>query len=59
MDDKSIVELFLARAETAIAEAAKKYGRYCRYIAMRVLGNEQDAEEVENDTYTFPLFHFL
>lgn len=51
MDDKSIVELFLARAETAIAEAAKKYGRYCRYIAMRVLGNEQDAEEVENDTY--------
>jgi RNA polymerase sigma-70 factor (ECF subfamily) len=51
MDDKRIVELFLARAETAISEAAKKYGRYCRYIAMRVLGNEQDAEEVENDTY--------
>lgn len=51
MDDKSIVELFLARAELAISEAAKKYGRYCRYIALHLLGNEQDAEEVENDTY--------
>lgn len=51
MDDKRIVELFLARAETAISEVAKKYGRYCRYIAMRVLGDEQDSEEVENDTY--------
>lgn len=51
MDDKSIVELFLARAESAISEAAKKYGRYCRYIALHLLGNEQDAEEVENDTY--------
>ncbi len=51
MDDKRIVELFLARAERAISEAAKKYGRYCRYIALRLLGNDQDAEEVENDTY--------
>lgn len=51
MDDKSIVELFLARAESAISEAAKKYGRYCRFIALHLLGNEQDAEEVENDTY--------
>ncbi len=51
MDDKRIVELFLARAETAISEAAKKYGRYCRYIAIRLLGDERDAEEVENDTY--------
>lgn len=51
MDDKSIVGLYFERSETAIKETAKKYGRYCRYIAMRVLGNEQDAEEVENDTY--------
>ncbi len=51
MDDKRIVELFLARAESAISEAAKKYGKYCRYIALRLLGNDQDAEEVENDTY--------
>lgn len=51
MDDKSIVGLYFERSEAAIKETAKKYGRYCRYIAMRVLGNEQDAEEVENDTY--------
>ena len=51
MDDKRIVELFLARAESAISETAKKYGRYCRYIAIRLLGDERDAEEVENDTY--------
>lgn len=51
MDDKRIVELYFERSEDAIKETAKKYGRYCRYIAMRVLGNEQDTEEVENDTY--------
>ena len=51
MDDKSIVGLFLERSEQAIAETAKKYGKYCRYIASRLLGNDQDAEEVENDTY--------
>ena len=51
MDDQRIVELFWERSEAAIKETAKKYGRYCRYIAMRVLGDEQDAEEVENDTY--------
>lgn len=51
MDDKSIVRLFWERSEQAIAETAKKYGKYCRYIASRLLGNDQDAEEVENDTY--------
>lgn len=51
MDDKMIVDLFWERSEDAIAETARKYGKYCRYIALRVLGNEQDAEEIENDTY--------
>lgn len=51
MDDKQIVELYWARSETAIAETQKKYGRYCRYIAYQILHNDQDAEEVENDTY--------
>ena len=51
MDDKSIIELYFARSEDAIAETSRKYGKYCRYIAMSVLGNEQDAEEIENDTY--------
>ena len=51
MDDKRIVELFFERAETAISEAAKKYGRYCHYIAYQILCDDMDAEEIVNDTY--------
>ena len=51
MDDAGIVSLFLARSENAIKESQKKYGRLCRGLAMRVLGNRQDAEETENDTF--------
>lgn len=51
MDDKSIVELFFARSESAIKETSRKYGAFLRFIALRILGNDQDAEEVENDTY--------
>ena len=51
MEDKRIIELFWDRSEVAIKESAKKYGRYLRRIAFNVLGNEQDCEEVENDTY--------
>ena len=51
MDDKQIVALYLARSETAIAETAEKYGRYCHSIAYRILENDWDAEEVVNDTY--------
>ncbi len=49
MDDRQIVALFWHRAEAAIAEAAKKYGTYCRYIANQILENEQDSEECVND----------
>ncbi len=51
MDDIQIVELFFARSEKAIGETEKKYGRYCRYIAKNILGNDEDAEEIANDTY--------
>lgn len=51
MEDKRIIELFWERSETAIEETAKKYGKYLRYIAFRVLGDECDCEEIENDTY--------
>ena len=51
MEDKRIIELFLERSEAAIAESEKKYGKYLRYIAFSVLGNESDCEEIENDTY--------
>lgn len=51
MEDKRIIELFWERSETAIEETAKKYGRYLRYIAANVLGDELDSEEIENGTY--------
>lgn len=51
MDDYSIVDLFWARSENAIAETDKKNGRYCRSIARNILSNEEDAEECVNDTY--------
>ena len=51
MDDDRIVELYLKRSETAIAETEKKYSRYCHYIAYNILFSEQDAEECVNDTY--------
>lgn len=51
MDDRSIIELYLARDEQAIAKTQAKYGKLCMRIAHNVLGNEQDAEECVNDTY--------
>ncbi len=51
MEDRQIIDLYWARSETAISETEKKYGRYCRYIAYRILENDEDAKEIENDTY--------
>lgn len=51
MDDKRIIALYWERSETAIAETAHKYGKYCRYIAFNILCNEEDSEECVNDTY--------
>lgn len=51
MEDKQIVDLYFARAEAAISETQKKYGRYCHYIAYNILYFDQDAEECVNDTY--------
>ena len=51
MDDKQIVDLYFARSEQAIAETARKYGKYCSSIAQNILGNIPDTEETVNDTY--------
>lgn len=51
MDDRHIVDLYFARQEQAIAETAKKYGKYCFSIARNILRNIPDAEETVNDTY--------
>lgn len=51
MEDDEIVELFLARDETALGKTAEKYGKRLRTIALRVCGDMTAAEECENDTY--------
>lgn len=51
MDDREITELFWQRSEKALTETEKKYRRYCFFIAERILGNAEDAEEIVNDTY--------
>ncbi len=51
MDDSKIIELYMQRAERAIIETSKKYGRYCHYIAYGILQNDEYAKECVNDTY--------
>ena len=51
LSDAEIVALYHARDEAAIAESARKYGKYCHSIARAILLSDQDAEECVNDTY--------
>ena len=51
MTDNEIIDLYLKRSENAINETARRYGTYCQAIAMGILHNKQDAEEVVNDTF--------
>ena len=51
MTDTEILDLYETRSEAAIEETEKRYGTYCRAIAMNILQNKQDAEECVNDAY--------
>ena len=51
MEDLQIINLYFERSETAIAETAAKYGRFCRNIALNIISVAEDAEECVNDTY--------
>ena len=51
MEDAQIVELYWQRSETAIAETATKFGRYCLKVAANILADPLDAEECVNDTW--------
>lgn len=53
MKDLQIIELYVSRTETAIAETKSKYGKYIRKIAMNILRSDEDTDECENDTYLF------
>lgn len=51
MEDRQILNLFLARAEGAIEALAHTLGRRLQSMAMNILSDPQDAEECVNDTY--------
>lgn len=51
MEDTGIIELYHARNERAIAESERKYGAFCRAVAMNLLRVREDAEECVNDTW--------
>lgn len=51
MEDKKIVKLLFARAENAISELSRRFGKQLYRIAYNILGNQMDAEECTNDTY--------
>ena len=51
MKDQEIVELYWKRDEAAIRETKTKYKGYLYKIAYNILGNMEDCEECENETY--------
>jgi len=51
VNDNDIIDKFWARSETAIAALGDRYSKYCRVIAVNILGNAEDAEEVLNEAY--------
>ena len=51
MEDGAIIDLYFARNEDAIGESERKYGAFCRKIALNILLQREDAEECVNDTW--------
>ncbi len=51
LNDEEIVELYLARDESAIKHSQLKFGKRILNISKSITGNDLTAEEVENDTY--------
>lgn len=51
MDEREIIDLYLARDESAISRTKEAYEAPLLALSGRILGNPEDAEEVANDTY--------
>ena len=51
MDDDEIIGMYFARDEEALRETDRVYGRDLLRLALRLLGNREDAEENRDDTY--------
>ena len=51
MEDTAIIDLYWARDEAAVQESDRKYGAFCRTIALNIVYAREDAEECVNDTW--------
>lgn len=51
MEDHEIINLYYDRAQQAITETSGKYNAYCMHIARAILGDEEDADEVNINFY--------
>lgn len=51
LTDHELIALYFARSEEAIEATEAQYGAYCRTIALRILGREEDAEECLADVW--------
>ena len=51
VEDSTILALYWDRVEDAVTFTKEKYGALCRSIARRLLSDERDVEECENDVY--------
>lgn len=51
MNDRKLIDLYIARSEEAIAATQEQYGAYCKKIADSILGSEQDVEECLSDVW--------
>lgn len=51
MEDSGIIDLYHVRDERAITESDRKYGAFCRGVAIKLLSVREDAEECVNDTW--------
>lgn len=51
MEDQDIINLFFARDQEGLRQAADKYGGALMVLARRILRDENDAEEAVSDTW--------
>ena len=51
MEDKQLIRLLFSRSESALVILRERFGKALYSIAMNILGNHHDAEEVTDDTY--------
>lgn len=49
MTDREIIGLLQGRDESALRELTKQHGKSCRRLAKKILGSDEDAEEIVND----------